>query len=72
MIRTSHHTLDDLVFPVVFLDLQQVVAEVQDVEASLLTQQSDDHTAGPVEPVSETLSGEQTNGERESDHQEKI
>lgn len=55
----THHALDDLVFAVVLLHLQQVVAEVEDVEASLLAQESDDHAARPVEAVSKALPGEQ-------------
>lgn len=54
----THHALYDLVFAVVFLHLEQVVAEVQDVEASLLPQQGDDHAAGPVQPITKTLPGE--------------
>ncbi|KAG7228721.1 hypothetical protein INR49_008499 [Caranx melampygus] len=42
--------------------LQEVVAEVEDVKASLLSQQGDDHAAGPVEAVSEALPGKQTRG----------
>ena len=55
----TYHTLDNLILAVVLLHLQEVVAEVQDVEASLLSQQGDDHAAGPVEAVSEALPGKQ-------------
>lgn len=51
----TYHTLDDLIFAVMFLHFEQVVAEVQDVEASLLTQQGDNHTACPVQTISKTL-----------------
>lgn len=39
------------------LHFEKVVAEVEDVEAPLLSQESDDHTARPVEAVSEALPG---------------
>ena len=51
----THHAFDDVVLSVVLLHLEKVVAEVQDVKASLLAQQGYDHTAGPVQPVSEAL-----------------
>lgn len=53
----THHAFYDLVLAVMLLHLEQMVAEVQDVEASLLPQQSDDHAAGPVQPITETLPG---------------
>lgn len=59
----THHALYDLVLAVVFLHLEQVIAEVQDVEAPLLAQQGDDDAAGPVQPVSETLPAEQNHSE---------
>lgn len=55
LMSLTYHALDDLVFAVVFLHLQQVVAEVQDVEAPLLAQQGDDHATGPVEAVTKAL-----------------
>lgn len=58
-VSPTHHTLDDLVLAVVLLHLEQVVAEVQDVEAPLLSEEGDDHAAGPVEAVSEALPGKQ-------------
>lgn len=51
----THHTLDDLILAVVLLHLEKVVAEVEDVKASVLPQQGDDHAAGPVEAVPEAL-----------------
>lgn len=58
-VSPTHHALDDLVLAVVLLHLEQVVAEVQDVEAPLLSEEGDDHAAGPVEAVSEALPGKQ-------------
>lgn len=51
----THHTLDNLIFAIVFLNLEEMIAEVEDVEASLLSQESDDHAACPVEAISKTL-----------------
>lgn len=53
----THHTFDDLVLAVMLLHLQKVVAEVEDVEASVLSKEGDDHAASPVEAVSEALPG---------------
>ena len=55
MWAAPYHALNDLVLAIVLLDLQEVVAEVQDVKAPLLPQESDDHATGPVQPVSEAL-----------------
>lgn len=41
------------------LHLEKVVAEVEDVESSVLPEEGDDHAAGPVEAVSEALPGKQ-------------
>lgn len=57
----AYHILDDLILPVLPLDLQQVVTEVKQVEATLLAQQDDDGTAGPVQTITKTLPG---SGER--------
>lgn len=53
------HTLDDLILAVVLLHLEKVIAEVEDVKASLLSQEGNDHATGPVEAVSKALPGEQ-------------
>lgn len=53
----THHIFDDLVLPILPLDFEQVVAEVEEVEAPLLSQQHDDGAAGPVQPVPEALPG---------------
>lgn len=59
LLLQTHHTLDDLVFAVVLLHLEKVVAEVEDVKAPLLAQQGNDHAAGPVEAVTEAPSAGQ-------------
>lgn len=41
------------------LHLEKVVAEVEDVEASVLSKEGNDHAASPVEAVSEALPGKQ-------------
>ena len=63
--RYTHHVLDDLVLAVLPLHLKQVVAEVKEVEATLLSQQHDDGASRPVQPVPEALPGRsQGRGER--------
>lgn len=52
----THHVLDDLVFAVLSLHFEEMVAEVKEVEAALLPQQHDDGTAGPVQPIAKALS----------------
>lgn len=37
------------------LDFQQVVAEIQHIEAPLLPQEHNDHTASPVQAISKAL-----------------
>lgn len=41
------------------LHFEQVVAEVEDVKASVLSQEGDDHAAGPVEAITEALPGKE-------------
>lgn len=53
----THHILDDLVFAVLPLDFEQVVAKVEEVEAALLSEQHDDGAARPVQPIPEALPG---------------
>lgn len=52
---STHHILYNLIFAVMLLDFQQVVAEIQDIKAPLLPQKHDDHTASPVQAVSKAL-----------------
>ncbi len=59
LVSPTHHALDDLILAVVLLDLEKVVAEVEDVKAPVLSQEGDDHAASPVEAVSEALPGKQ-------------
>lgn len=55
----THHVFDDLILAVLSLDFEQVVAEVEKVKATLLSQQHDDGAAGPVQPVPKALPGRQ-------------
>lgn len=55
----THHVLDDLIFAVLSLHFEEVIAEVKEVKATLLSQQHDDGTAGPVQAVSKALSASQ-------------
>lgn len=54
---STHHILDNLIFAVVLLDFQQVIAEIQHIKAPLLSQKHDDHTASPVQAVPKALPG---------------
>lgn len=55
-IQHTHHILDDLILAVLPLHFEKVIAEVEEVEATLLSQQHDDSTAGPVQPIPKALS----------------
>lgn len=48
VLDNTYHILDDLVLAILSLDLQQVVAEIKEVEAPLLAQKHDDGAASPV------------------------
>lgn len=52
----THHVLDDLILAVLSLHFEEVIAEVKEVKATLLSQQHDDSAAGPVQPVPKALS----------------
>lgn len=58
-ISPTHHTLDDLILAIVLLHLEKMVAEVEDVKASVLSKEGNDHASGPVEAVSKALPGKQ-------------
>ena len=58
IVSPTHHAFDDLIFAVVLLHFEKVIAEVEDVKASLLSQEGDDHAAGPVEAISKALPAE--------------
>lgn len=49
------HILNDFILPVLPLYFQQVVTEVEQVEATLLAQQDDDGAASPVQAITKTL-----------------
>lgn len=51
----THHILDDLVFAILSLHFEEMVAEVKEVEATLLIQQNDDGAVGPVQPIAKAL-----------------
>lgn len=51
----TYHVLYDFVLAVLPLHFQQVVAEVKEVEASLLSEENDDGAARPVQTVSKAL-----------------
>lgn len=53
----AYHILNDFILAVLPLHFQQVVAEVEQVEATLLAQQDDDGAAGPVQAITKTLPG---------------
>lgn len=58
-IQCTCHIFDDLILAVLSLDFEQVVAEVKEVKATLLSQQHNDGTAGPVQPIPKALPGRQ-------------
>lgn len=44
----TYHIFDDLVFAILPLNFEQVVAEVEEVKTALLSEQHDNGTSGPV------------------------
>lgn len=52
---STYHILDYLIFPILPLDFQEVVAEIKEVKATLLSQQDNDGAASPVQPIPKTL-----------------
>lgn len=52
---STYHIFDNLIFAVMFLDFEKMVAEIQHCKAALLSEQYNDHAASPVEPISKTL-----------------
>lgn len=56
----THHVLDDLVLAVLSLHFEEVIAEVKEVKATLLSQQHNDGAASPVQPVPKALSVSQS------------
>ena len=55
---STYHIFDDFVFAIVFLDFEQMVAEIQHSKAALLPKQRNDHAASPVEPIAKALPGD--------------
>ena len=52
---STYDSLDVLVLPVDLLHPEDVIAEVQALEPPLLTQEDDEHAAGPVQALAEQL-----------------
>lgn len=57
----THHIFDDFILAILSLDFEKVIAEVKEVKAPLLSQQHDDGTAGPVQPIPKALPGRTRN-----------
>ena len=55
---STYPIFDDFVFAIVFLDFEQMVAEIQHSKAALLPKQRNDHAASPVEPIAKALPGD--------------
>lgn len=53
--QPAYHILNDFILPVLPLHFEQVVTEVEQVEATLLAQQDDDGATSPVQAIAETL-----------------
>lgn len=51
----TYHIFDDFIFAILSLDLKQMVAEIEEVKASLLPQKHNDGTSGPVQSIPKTL-----------------
>lgn len=49
------HIFDDLIFAIMFLNFEKMIAEIQHSKAPLLSKKYNDHAASPVEPISKTL-----------------
>ena len=56
-VDVAYDALDVLVLSVDLLHPEDVVTEVEALEAALLPEQGDHHAAGPVEALPEELSG---------------
>lgn len=52
---STHHILYNLIFAIMLLDFQQMVAEIQHIKATLLSQKHNDHAASPVQAISKAL-----------------
>lgn len=55
---TTYHILNDFILPILSLYFQQMVTEVEQVEAPLLAQQDNDRAARPVQAITKTLPGD--------------
>lgn len=52
----THHVLDDLILAVLSLHFEEVITEVKEVKATLLSQQHNDGATGPVQSIPKALS----------------
>lgn len=55
---STYHVFDNLIFAIMFLDFEQMVAEIQHSKAPLLPKEHNYHTASPVEPIAKALPGD--------------
>lgn len=54
---STYHVFYDFIFPILPLHLQQVVAEVKEVKAPLLSKENNDRATRPVQTISKALPG---------------
>lgn len=54
---STYHVFYDFILPILPLHLQQVVAEVEEVKAPLLSKENNDGATCPVETISKALPG---------------
>jgi len=65
---STYHVLYNLIFAIVLLDFQEMVAEIQHVKATLLSQEHNDHAASPVQAISKALPETATRTQRAFKH----
>lgn len=54
---STYHVFYDFILPILPLHLQQVVAEVKEVKAPLLSKENNDRAPCPVQTISKALPG---------------
>ena len=57
---STYHIFYDFILPVLPLHLQQVVTEVKEVKAPLLSKENNDRATCPVQTISKALPGRRT------------
>lgn len=55
--RSTYHIFYDFILPILPLHLQQVIAEVKEVKAPLLSKENNDRATCPVQTISKALPG---------------